>query len=61
MAAFDQRALGAAQVALRVVLAVLVMAKPVEIYGVAVLAGIGLILVHAATSRKAAADGVGGL
>ena len=61
MAAFDQRALGAAQIALRVVLAVLVMAKPVEIYGVAVLAGIGLILVHAATSRKAAADGVGGL
>jgi len=61
MAAFDQRALGTAQIALRVILAVLVMAKPIEIYGVAVLAGIGLILVHAATSRKAAADGVGGL
>ena len=46
MAAYDHKALGAAQIGIRVVLAVLVMAKPVEIYVPAALAGIGLIAMH---------------
>ena len=46
MAAYDHKALGAVQIGIRVVLAVLVMAKPVEIYVPAALAGIGLIAMH---------------
>ena len=46
MAAYDQRGLGRAQIAIRVILAVLVMAKPVEIYAAAAVAGIGLIFAH---------------
>ena len=46
MAAYDHRALGAAQITIRVILALLVMVKPAEIYGPAVLASIGVILFH---------------
>ena len=46
MAAYDHKALGAVQIGIRVVLAVLVVAKPVEIYVPAALAGIGLIAMH---------------
>ncbi|MEC7236414.1 MAG: TRAP transporter fused permease subunit [Pseudomonadota bacterium] len=53
MAAYDQRALGRLQIVLRLVLAVLVMAKPVELYGTAVVAGIGLIAAHILTGRAA--------
>ena len=52
MAAYDQRALGRGQIAVRILLAVLVMAKPAEIYAAAAAAGIGLILAHAVTTRK---------
>ena len=57
MAAYDQRELGRAQIALRVLLAVLVMAKPVEIYGAASVVGIGLIAAHVVTSRRIIAAG----
>ena len=43
---------GRGQIVIRVILAVLVMAKPAEIYGAAAAAGIGLILAHAVTTRK---------
>jgi TRAP transporter 4TM/12TM fusion protein len=46
MAAYDRRALGAVQIAIRIILALLVMVKPPEIYGPAVLASIGVILFH---------------
>ncbi|MEL0133688.1 MAG: TRAP transporter fused permease subunit, partial [Rhodobiaceae bacterium] len=56
MAAYDQRGLGRAQIAIRVILAVLVMAKPVEIYAAAAVAGIGLIFAHGfVKGRKVAA------
>ena len=56
MAAYDQRELGRGQIALRVILAVLVMAKPVEIYAAAAVAGTGLILAHGfVKGRKVAA------
>ena len=59
MAAYDQRELGKAQIALRVLLAVLVMAKPVEIYGAASVAGIGLVVAHAVISKRGIAAGDG--
>ena len=46
MAAYDRKALGAVQIAIRIILALLVMVKPPEIYGPAVLASIGVILFH---------------
>jgi TRAP-type uncharacterized transport system fused permease subunit len=52
MAAYDQSELGRAQIALRILLAVLVMAKPAEIYVPAIAVGVGLILTHAFTTRK---------
>ena len=52
MAAHDQSELGRAQIALRILLAVLVMAKPAEIYVPAIAVGVGLILTHAFTTRK---------
>ncbi|MEC8641872.1 MAG: TRAP transporter fused permease subunit [Pseudomonadota bacterium] len=55
MAAYDHRALGAAQITIRVILALLVMVKPAEIYGPAVLAGIGVILAHGFGNRMRAA------
>jgi len=51
MAAYDRTALGIGQIAIRVILAVLVMFKPLEIYGPAVLASIGIIIMHALGSR----------
>jgi TRAP-type uncharacterized transport system fused permease subunit len=51
MAAYDRRALGALQIAIRIILALLVMAKPLEIYGPAVLASIAVILAHGFASR----------
>jgi len=51
MAAYDRKALGIGQIAIRVILAVLVMFKPLEIYGPAVLASIGIIIMHALGSR----------
>ena len=55
MAAYDQSELGRAQIALRILLAVLVMAKPAEIYVPAIVVGVGLILTHAFTTRKGVA------
>ena len=51
MAAYDRKALGAAQIAIRIILALLVMMKPLEFWGPAVLAGIAIILVHGFGSR----------
>ena len=59
MAAYDQRELGKAQIVLRVLMAVLVMAKPVEIYGAASVAGIGLVVAHAGISKRDIAAGDG--
>jgi TRAP transporter 4TM/12TM fusion protein len=51
MAAYDRRALGVVQIAVRIILAVLVMVKPVEFYGPAVLASIAIILAHGLGNR----------
>jgi TRAP transporter 4TM/12TM fusion protein len=59
MAAYDQRELGKAQIALRILLAVLIMTKPIEIYGAASVAGVALIFAHAFTSRQIIAAGDG--
>ena len=55
LAAYDQRELGRAQIVLRAGLAILVMAKPVEIYGVAIALGLGVIAAHAFIGRARAA------
>jgi TRAP transporter 4TM/12TM fusion protein len=59
MAAYDQRELGKAQIALRILLAVLIMTKPIEIYGAASVAGVALIFAHAFTSKQIIAAGDG--
>ena len=46
MSAYDMRALGGIQIAIRVVLAALIMAQPVEVYAVAVVAALAVILAH---------------
>ena len=55
MAAFDYKALSPLQVGLRIILAILVVTRPVEIYGPAILAGIGVITMHVLGTRKGAA------
>ena len=55
MAAFDLQALGVGQIVIRIILAVLVMAKPVEVYGAAIAAGLGIIVMHNLASRRIAA------
>ena len=55
MAAFDLQALGVGQIVMRIILAVLVMAKPVEVYGAASAAGLGIIFMHNLASRRIAA------
>ncbi len=55
MAAFDYKALSPFQVGLRIILAILVVTRPVEIYGPAILAGIGVITMHALGTRKGVA------
>ena len=57
MAAFDNKPLGALHIAIRIVLAVMIMAKPVEVYGVAVAGGIGIIIWHKLQSRQGGAPG----
>ena len=51
MAAYDHRALGAVQIGVRVLLAVLIMAKPVMIFGPAMAAALAIILVHVSGTR----------
>ena len=46
MSAFDVRALNGVQIAIRLALAVLILAKPMEIYAVATIAGLGVIFMH---------------
>lgn len=46
MAAFDRRALGPAQIVMRIVLAVLIMAGPAQVYGPAMAAAVAVILAH---------------
>ena len=55
LAAFDLQALGVGQIVMRIILAVLVMAKPVEVYGAASAAGLGIIFMHNLASRRMAA------
>ena len=55
MAAFDYKALSPLQVGLRIILAILVVTRPVEIYGPAILAGIGVITMHVLGTRKGVA------
>lgn len=55
MAAFDYKALSPFQVGLRIILAILVVTRPVEIYGPAILAGIGVITMHVLGTRKGVA------
>jgi len=51
MAAYDHRALGAVQIGVRVLLAMLIMAKPVMIFGPAMAAALAIILVHVSGTR----------
>ena len=46
MAAFDLRALSAMHIVIRLALAVLIMAKPMEIYGIGIACGLGIIAFH---------------
>jgi TRAP-type uncharacterized transport system fused permease subunit len=55
MAAFDQKPLGVGQIIIRIILAVFVMAKPLEVYGAAMVAGLGIIAMHSLASRRIAA------
>jgi len=55
MAAYDQRELGKIQIVLRVALAVLIMARPVEIHGAAAAISLGLLVAHGVTGRARAA------
>lgn len=55
MAAFDCKALSPLQVGIRIILAILVVTRPVEIYGPAILAGIGVITMHVLGTRKGVA------
>ncbi len=55
MAAFDYKALSPLQVGIRIILAILVVTRPVEIYGPAILAGIGVITMRVLGTRKGVA------
>jgi TRAP-type uncharacterized transport system fused permease subunit len=55
MAAFDYKALSPLQVGIRIILAILVVTRPVEIYGPAILTGIGVITMHVLGTRKGVA------
>ena len=46
MSAFDVRALNGMQIVIRLALAVLILAKPMEVYAVATIAGLGVIFMH---------------
>ena len=46
MAAYDYRALGPVQIIMRLALAVMLMARSVEIYGIAIVMGLAVILAH---------------
>ena len=53
LAGFDRFSLSILQISIRVAVAVLILAKPIEIYGLAVAAGIGLILFHYLSRTRA--------
>ena len=57
MAAFDRKPLGALHIAIRIILAVVILAKPVEFYSVAVVMGIGIIIWHLLQKREGGAPG----
>ena len=52
LAGFDRFSLSILQITIRVALAVLILATPIEIYGLAVAAGIGLIIFHYLSSKQ---------
>ena len=52
LAGFDRFSLSILQITIRVALAVLILATPIEIYGLAVAAGIGLIMFHYLSSKQ---------
>jgi TRAP-type uncharacterized transport system fused permease subunit len=54
LAAFDRKALGSIDIAVRLIIAVLIMAKPAEVYGVALAAGVGIIALHMVRNRTPA-------
>jgi len=53
LAGFDRFSLSILQISIRFAVAVLILAKPIEIYGLAVAAGIGLILFHYLSRTRA--------
>ncbi len=53
LAAFDRKALSAIEIATRLVLAVLILFRPIEIYGPALIAAAVLIALHVVRSRPA--------
>ncbi|MDG1737301.1 MAG: TRAP transporter fused permease subunit [Paracoccaceae bacterium] len=54
LSAFDRKALGVVEIAIRLGVAVLILAKPMEVYGPAILAGIVVIAVHSFRSKEEA-------
>ena len=52
LAAFDRKALTTVEIAVRVIIAVLILARPVEVYGVAIAAGAIVIGLHVVRSRN---------
>jgi TRAP-type uncharacterized transport system fused permease subunit len=53
LAAFDRKALKPIEIAARLAIAVLILARPIEIYGVALVAGVALVGWHTLRSKDA--------
>ena len=54
LSAYDRKALGVVEIAIRLGVAVLILAKPMEVYGPAIAAGIVVIAVHSFRSKDEA-------
>jgi hypothetical protein len=52
LAAYDRKSLSAVEIAVRLVVAVLILFRPEEFYGPAIIAGIGIIGFHVFQSRS---------
>ncbi len=52
LAGFDRKPLGTAEIGLRLALAVLILFRPMEVYGPAIIAGIGLVVFHLYANRQ---------
>ena len=51
LAGYDRKALGFAEIGIRLIIAALVLFRPMEVYGPAIAAGIAVVMVHALRNR----------